>query len=1139
MNVLRKFLEKFRFLSFLKERTFFNKFFIKLKSAISLKSFKSLRGLKLGLFLGILALIISSSGVLYVYSQSGVGGSIGGSSLNKGLIAHWSLDADLYEEATVNLFPINFNSLIFLSAYNGPSYGFGAATNLQQVIDNTLRPKSSSAVTKVSRINSNINHQEYVYIGLSSPLNSTRIISFWYYGTFGSTINPYNNDGSANLFYLNDSGSWIGGGTSLSIPVPTNQWKKIVIKMVNRGVTEGIGFSWLALHSYTSETLSNQEYWAFTEVQLEEKNRVTPYTRNSRIDRVVDSTPYSNHGTNSGATPTTDRHGKVGGAMSFDGVSNRISISYPNPVNQTSVVAWFKRSGSPAGGYHIITGGSNIEISIPDSSGQIRAGVTTNTQGRQVFNSGSGLTDGNWHQVAMTYDGVNLKSFIDGQITATNPVSGNLVGIAGEVGRFLSDAYVANGSIDDVRIYNRALSEEEISLLYGSYEPKTQISSISGGLVGHWTLSEEDYNSSTSQLTDKTPYSNNATNSGATFTTDRHGKTGGAMNLSGGNSISVLNNDSLNSDSLSISFWAYHRDYTYPKTFSPIKKSSPSCYTASGKGWDFGHGYSSDGVDVCVADGSNIIRQTLSFNIGTKPPDLLNEWAHITYIIDRSQNKVLAYINGVKQSSEINIASITGDINNTSNLTIGGLYGWLLDGSINDLRIYNRVLSQAEISLLYSSYNPQTGGDSLQKGLILDMPLTSSYTKTETAGSQIMTDKTPYGNDGQNYGATITADGASFDSSHKLITGNINPPGSGLTLSAWINPTSYPSERFTIIQGTNPAAYYLSLYSDGSINTYWYGTSPEGYHASNSGDAPLNEWTHVVGTWNGAQAKIFINGTEEKSVNVSGIGNTSTKFNIGAESSARQFLGQISNAKIYNRNLSENEIKLLYAQGAASLGGILPQYETSCKEILLAGASNGNGIYRIKPDPSSDDFEVYCDMTTDGGGWTLVLLNNKNLSSPVPQWLDAVSSVNTTGTFGTNLRAFDLFLGIKYWDKLGSKMRLQIGSTPTTLTNKAIYSGFSFSGSNYTLNMTGESILLGSGSTGMFSYHVGGNLSTVDADNDIYAPASCSSVYGGTPWWYKACWSGSFWGYGVLEGARWINANAGEELQHGSIWIGQ
>ena len=64
--------------------------------------------------------------------------------------------------------------------------------------------------------------------------------------------------------------------------------------------------------------------------------------------------------------------------------------------------------------------------------------------------------------------------------------------------------------------------------------------SINRGLVGHWTMDEEDYNFATSRVADKSGYENHGTNYGATFTTDRHGKEGGAMKFDGvSNRVSI------------------------------------------------------------------------------------------------------------------------------------------------------------------------------------------------------------------------------------------------------------------------------------------------------------------------------------------------------------------------------------------------------------------------------------------------------------------------------------------------------------------------------------------------------------------------------------------------------------------------
>lgn len=204
-----------------------------------------------------------------------------------------------------------------------------------------------------------------------------------------------------------------------------------------------------------------------------------PFTGNAN-----DASGNGNNGTVYGATLTTDRYGNPNRAYLFNGEENYIEAPIPSSVLQDGSftvsywmqyewqphriwVMYFDCSGAEYSGFHALINVNDEFAADQVHRGDTQMGFSYETQNR--FNITA--LQGSWLHIATVYDAQNktLKSYLNGGLIdedatySPHNIHGciNLIGHGGE-------AYF-KGSIDEIRIYNRALSASEILDLYNNY----------------------------------------------------------------------------------------------------------------------------------------------------------------------------------------------------------------------------------------------------------------------------------------------------------------------------------------------------------------------------------------------------------------------------------------------------------------------------------------------------------------------------------------------------------------------------------------------------------------------------------------------------------------------------------------------
>lgn len=379
--------------------------------------------------------------------------------------------------------------------------------------------------------------------------------------------------------------------------------------------------------------------------------------------------------TNYGATPTIDRYGIEKKALNFDG-DDYLSAGSVSVSGNFTYCAWVKVNQFQNNGPYI----SSV-MGIEDNNNflLLRIGDITTENNRPQFlmpnlqrlNSNTLLNTNQYYFIVFTYNGKKARFYIDGQLDAEYDLVLNVdINENFYLSRSCGNRYM-NGTIDDIRVYNRALEIDEIQKLY-SYKP------YEDGLVVHFPFDSHVNDISSNHLTGITE--------GVFDNYDRFNRPNRAYRFYYGSYVKAnYTNDLFPKDSSdrTISIWINSHQ-------------SQALFGGSGTGSYLTHwgDNQTNNASFVQLFSNNIRFSAWGNNADYNYSQPLNQWINITCTYGNDTAKI--YLNGqlVKTERKENWNTISSNF-----FMIGGN---IINSTLDDIRVYNKVMSANEVSLLYN-----------------------------------------------------------------------------------------------------------------------------------------------------------------------------------------------------------------------------------------------------------------------------------------------------------------------------------------------------------------------------------------------------------------------------------------------------
>jgi len=596
--------------------------------------------------------------------------------------------------------------------------------------------------------------------------------------------------------------------------------------------------------------------------------------------------------------------GKFGEAAIFNGSSSYIELPSLglSTTSDNTVSFWVYPETQTNTSPTLLSLWTDLDLEVRLSSSLEVQAVYRSGNSWGSKSSGLNLNSNQWNFVSVSYEySVGFEFFVNSS-TATQSFTGTIDNSSGnsKIGTYanFTNGYF-KGSIDQVRIFNTALTQSQVTQLY--QENSSTVGTHLFGCIANYNLDGSAKESMGTTAYDGTEtditYRYDGTPTAVDFGVGGKSNYGARFN----GSSSKITLSSTISGIKTYSFW-----------INP-NSSGNATYARRLFGDVGGTSYTNSITFDKPNSKVTYYENTTARSSATISDDA---WSHIAFTSDGTTLKV--YTNG-SLSNTYTTSGFVSSINEICSTSSNRQF----KGSIDQVRIFSKALSSAEVGKLYGN----GAGE-----------IACAYTSTTDNVAYPIANTAYYKLDNNSKDSARSTgkfnEGAVFNGSSSYISGTVGATTT-TSFSMWIKINNTSSSQFIQVFDNNNFAIFIY---NGKLNIqYASGSNSNGvaWTISNA-----SNWNHIAGTFTSSSSTLYVNGVQ-KAESMSNWVNAESVPYIGNRNALDGYFdGEIDQVRIYNTALDSTDVSNLYAETVSDTSTLsFPSGKTAIATYQLDGNS--------------------------------------------------------------------------------------------------------------------------------------------------------------------------------------------------------